>query len=483
MTVALNSALQSARAPFPVLLLLILVILVPIELSLQAGGLFITSSKMFLIVWAFILLPKTAQLEMKLYDWFFIAHVLWSAMCFLMVYGIGGGVERSGTYILEFLIVYLTARVYLREVTQFRAVILALCIMAGIAAILAFPEAISHQRYIHTFFRQLTGVYYRIDYDARMGIMRAASLFEHPILFGIFCSSLVSLAWFTGTVKQRMIRIPVLGFGTFLSASSAPLLIFMLQIWLIILERVTRNMRSRVKVISSVVGVLSAILQFGTGRGIVGVIAMITLSSGTTYIRRTQWQHGIDDVMRHPLFGFEPSTWTRPGWLAPSVDNYWLLMMMRSGIPSILFLAFAIFFIWRSLAKRTETDPLFRGLRIGWGLMMIAMLLGGATVAYFGKLQPLFAFYIGFGAALASCLVPSDNPVTEAEPERGVRYTRFAGGMGTAARERPALARSDAPVPVAATARVTAPSARAPAPRLNRQNFTRPRDGTGQEPT
>lgn len=472
MTVALNStaaALKYSRAPFPVLLLLTLVILVPIELSVQAAGLFITSSKMFLIIWAFILLPKIMEVKFRIYDWFFIAHVFWMAMCMLVVYGTSG-IERSGTYILEFFVVYMTVRVYLREVSQFRAVIVALCVMAAVAAILAFPEAISHKRYIHDFFRQITGVYYRIDYDARMGIMRAASLFEHPILFGIFCSSMVSLAWFSGTIKQRMIRIPLLGFGTFLSASSAPLLIFMLQLWLILLEKVSRPLRRRVLVIGSIAGILGAIMQFGTGRGIVGMIAMITLNSGTTYVRRTQWQHGIDDVMRYPFFGFNETLWTRPSWLAGSVDNYWLLMMMRAGIPSIVLLALAIFFIWRALAKRTETDETFRGLRIGWGLMMIAMVLGGATVAYFGKLQPLFAFYIGFGAALASCIVPSSETQAEPEAKRGISYTRFARKPSERPPQDPEWVRGGA-VPVARTA---TPEPRLPGPGFSR--FPQPTD-------
>lgn len=466
MTAAIASPAKIS-APFPVLLLLILVIMVPIEFSLQAGGLFITTSKMFLIIWAFIILPKIAEIKLRIYDWLFMAHVFWTAMCLLMVYGLGGGVERSGTYILEFFVVYLTVRVYLRHVEQFRAVIIALCVMAGVAAILALPEALSHQRYIHTFFRQLTGVYYRIDYDARMGIMRAASLFEHPILFGIFCSSLVSLAWFSGTIKNRFIRIPMLAFGTFLSASSAPLLIFLLQIWLIILEKVSRPMKNRVLIISSIAGIMAAILQFGTGRGVVGTIALFTLNSGTTYIRRTIWEHGIDDVMRHPIFGFEETLWTRPHWLAGSVDNNWLLMMMRAGIPSLVLLMLAIFFVWRGLAKRQETDEQFRGLRIGWGLMMIAILLGGATVAFFGKLQPLFAFYIGFGAALANCIVPNGNTVPEPEPERGLRYTRFVGKLAAAPRPQPVWARKSLE-PAAAVRMTPAPEPRAPSPPLSR---------------
>lgn len=469
MTIATAPSSGAAlKAPFPVLLLLVLVILVPIEFSFRAGGLFITASKLFLIIWAFIILPKIAEIKLRIYDWFFIAHVFWVAMCLMMSHG-SSGIERAGTFILEFFVVYLTVRVYMKSVSQFRGLIIALCVMAGVAAILAFPEAITHKRYIHDFFRQITGIYYRIDYSARLGILRAASLFEHPILFGIFCASLVSFAWFSGTIKNRFIRIPMLGFGTFLSASSAPLLIFLLQIWLIVLEKVSRPMKKRVLILGGIAVVLTLILELGTGRGVVGTIALITLSSGTTYIRRTIWQHGIDDVMRNPFFGFDETTWTRPSWLAGSVDNNWLLLMMRGGIPSLILLALAILFIWIALAKRTETDEQFRGLRIGWGLTMITLLLGGATVAFFGKLQPLFAFYIGFGAALANCYVPNGKAEPEPEPGRGIRYSRFVGKLAAKPRVQPAWAHTrsfDDPEP---TARSTPqPEARAPAPPLSR---------------
>jgi hypothetical protein len=60
-------------------------------------------------------------------------------------------------------------------------------------------------------------------------------------------------------------------------------------------------------------------------------------------------------------------------------------------------------------------------------MMMIALILGAATVTFFGKLQPLFAFYMGMGAALAACELPSQGNSAPAAPtgRQGPRYTRF----------------------------------------------------------
>ena len=99
---------------------------------------------------------------------------------------------------------------------------------------------------------------------------------------------------------------------------------------------------------------------------------------------------------------------------------------MRSGIPSLILLALSALFLWIAIARR-DGPPLFKNLRTGWGMMMIALVLGAATVTFFGKLQPLFAFYMGMGAALATCALPVEGETRPASPagRGGVRYTRF----------------------------------------------------------
>ena len=126
-------------------------------------------------------------------------------------------------------------------------------------------------------------------------------------------------------------------------------------------------------------------MQLFTGRGVVGLAMLITINPATAYTRRAQWQFAIVDVMRNAWFGFRPETYHRPFWLAPSIDNWWLFIMMRSGIPSLVLLALCALSMWIIIARRESDDPLFRNLRTGWGLMMIAVILGAATVTFFGK--------------------------------------------------------------------------------------------------
>jgi len=458
---------NAGRAPVIVITLLILVLMLPIEISAYVGGLFLTPAKVFLLVMAFVVIPKAFTIKLHLFDYLFAAHVFWTALCYIIVYGARPAVEPSGSYILEMLVVYLTARVYLTRLGHLRGTIMALFVMLLVAAAFAIPEAIFKVRFIHDFFSSLTGMRYRFTTEVRMGILRSASFFEHQILYGIFCSSMLSLVWFISTPSQRVWRAPVIGLATFLSASSAPLMLFILQGWLILVEKLSRNIKRRVPVVTLAAVALGTLVEMGSNRGVVGLVSSMTLNPHTAYSRQNQWTYGIQDVMNHPLFGFDPTTWTKPpGVYSTSIDNYWLLMMMRSGFPAIIFLGLAALFIWWALARKgNDVPPLFRQMRIGWGITILAIIIGGATVAYFGKLQPLFAFYLGFGAALASVkLDPAGQPqIQTPEAERGVRYTRFAPStvrpatsLPAAAYARPAAVSGGAmPVPPARTMATT----------------------------
>lgn len=442
----------STRTPLPIMLMLILVIMVPIEFSMTLGGLFLTPAKVFLLIMAFAILPRVFKMKLQAFDWLIAAHAIWSAVAHLKTYG-SAGTQGAGLYVLEFLIVYLIMRVYMVRLEQFRSLVRLLFILVAVSIAVAIPEALTGQRYIHDFGRALTGLQYTYTQEYRLGILRSASFFEHQILFGIFCSAPLGLLWFTSTAAGRALKVPILFLGSFLAASSAPLLAFVLQMMLIGVERVSRKMKNRVGIISLIALVLGLILQYGTNRGVVGTLAIFTLNPLTAYYRREQWTFGIDDVMANPFFGFDATTWTRPFWMGPSVDNNWLLMMMRSGIPSVIFLFVGILFIWRALAARGMDVPLlFDQLRKGWGVLILAVLFTGATVAFFGKLQPMFSFYIGLGAALAVCPLPrlqaeGTLPAVPALGRAGPAYTRFPAGAAlqdAPGRAAPPLSRAPA---------------------------------------
>ncbi|WP_276946486.1 O-antigen ligase family protein [Haematobacter massiliensis] len=459
---------KKERAPWPIVVMLICVIMVPIEFSFRAAGLFLTTSKLCMIVMTFVILPKLPSLKMQSYDWLIVAHALWTATALILLYGTGSGIQSSGFYLLEFLVVYLVARIYLRTPGQIKATVNVLFIMVAVSAAFAIPEGLTGRPIVHEIARAMTGNYYPLNHETRMGIFRAKSFFEHEILYGVFVASTLALVWFTSTPEQRSWKAPLIGIATFFSASSAPLMIFTLQIWLLLLERFTRHIKNRLMVIGGVIGAFLLMVDTFTGRGVIGIITMLALNPSTAWNRRLIWEFGIDDVLRYPFFGFEPITYSRPNYLGASVDNYWLLIMMRSGIPALVFLFLGMLLIWLAIARLGNKNDLIVRLRNGWGMAILALLLTGATVAFFGKLQPLFSFFIGFGAALANCYRPEEETPTEkvAEPvRRGPVFSRFGPEAIGAIRQRPEQAA------VSARAEVSNPRAETP---LRRQPAAEP---------
>jgi hypothetical protein len=124
-----------------------------------------------------------------------------------------------------------------------------------------------------------------------------------------------------------------------------------------------------------------------------------------------------------------PEVWTRPFWMKPSIDNFWLFQAMQGGIPSVAFLLLAILLIIRSLYRvpRADLPPALEGLRRGWLYLIIAMVLCGATVHFFDKLQPYFAFVVATGAAAARII--ADWERAAAAPATAAPSPRFGAGL------------------------------------------------------
>jgi hypothetical protein len=140
-----------------------------------------------------------------------------------------------------------------------------------------------------------------------------------------------------------------------------------------------------------------------TGRGVIGSIELLVANPQTFHYRTLIWNQGIDDVLRNPLFGIRPETWTRVFWMKESIDNFWLLQSMRGGIPSTVFLFGSMLLMARSMVHGIfdeDLDPDVAALRRGCLFMLLAFFLCGAAVHFFDKVQPFFALMLGFTGAV-----------------------------------------------------------------------------------
>lgn len=418
-----------ASGGFSWAVLVALAIVLPNQLTPDLGGVVLTPVRVTLLLLA---LPGAAaflgdpRLPFRTYDALYLGFAGWTGMCILINRGLGAkGVQDSGQFLLETAALYLIVQASVTTLRRFETMTRFLFGAVLIIGLLAIPEFVLGEHYLQNAMRRLAGEPEIVGtlMPDRFGLTRTTSVFSHPILYGVFCAAILSLTIYAAQ-GFPWLKVAVIGAATAMSMSSAPILVLFVQLGAVAAERVTRGIRHRAAIIAGGIGAVVAALQLFTGKGVFGLVVIFTLNPSTAYYRRETWNNGIDDVLRNPVFGMNPEDWTRLFWMTPSIDNYWLFQGMRGGLPSLVLIACAIMLIVRALFRRPagEVDPRLHLLARGWCFTMLAMVLCGATVHFFDKLQPYFALLLALGAALAR-IIDAAPAAHDAAPKPATRRT------------------------------------------------------------
>ena len=129
------------------------------------------------------------------------------------------------------------------------------------------------------------------------------------------------------------------------------------------------------------------------------LISYLTFNPGNAYMRLLIWDFGSAEVLRHPLFGIGLNNWTRPIWMAASVDNFWLNTAMRYGLPGVLLLVAGIVANLTQIMRADLPDSL-KPVRLGHVITMAGTLMVLWTVHIWGSTAVLVLFYFGSGVWL-----------------------------------------------------------------------------------
>lgn len=424
-TTVLKMQAEAAQTPMLVTIFLML-LTVPAAALFEIGPVLLSPLRVFLL---FITIPVVlrffASTKLRSYDYLFLVAAIWYCLCHTLNYGITKGVQYTGVYMIQTVGVYAMVQVSIRRPEQIQSAFGVLFFVLVLLLPFALLESLTGERLIANFFGELFGTRVEIQGDKRLGLYRAATSFQHPILFGLFYASSFVFFWYAlKPTLTRLMQAGVAAAGVFFSLSSAALLTLLLQIILVAGERVTRGIKRRVQYLFwSILGTYT-FLETAANSGAFGVMAnYLTFNPGTAYWRRIIWENGIDDVLRNPIFGFVTENWTRPYWLAASVDNFWLAYMMRSGLVGMAFLGLALFLIVRRMLRRPaeEIRPIHARMRLASLLSLLTICVAGATVAFFDKMEPIFAFYVALAARFARW---EDEAVSTAENQERKRGSK-----------------------------------------------------------
>jgi len=370
----------------------------------------------------------------------YIAYLLyccWASLSFVMNHG-GAGIQAGGMVFFETLGPYLVARVFIRSVEAFRAMVKVLFTIVLVLLPFAAVEAIMERNLILDIGGRVMDVPSAVVKDPRLGMQRVQGPFEHPILFGVFCGASVAMAFlvlgYGRSFLRRMMTMGTIILTAFFSLSAVPMAGMAVQIGLLIWNWLLRAWRWRWKLLFILFVTMWVGLELAAPRPAAQIIFQnFSFNAHNALMRLHIWNFGTDNIWANPLFGLGFNDWVRPSWMLPSVDMYWIVGGMRHGIPAMALTFIGFFAVFLPLIFRKGLEPAQHACRLALACCLLAFFVTGWTVHYWNATYVLLHFLLGSGMWLLDAQ-PAKSETAEAAPEpirSGSRYTRAHGGLPT----------------------------------------------------
>ncbi|MCE4225034.1 hypothetical protein HCU64_14840 [Methylobacterium sp. C25] len=233
-------------------------------------------------------------------------------------------------------------------------------------------------------------------------LLRAASTFDHPILFGMFCSISACVLIYMQPSSIRLIGLLFCGFGCVIALSSAAILALGIAVAFKLYDLTLMRAAWRWKALLALVTIFLILISIISNNPVTWIIRNLTFDPQTGYFRILVWDAAMPYI--HANF------WTGKGaqltgnpFVDGSVDSIWLGLALAYGIPAVTLLA---------LIGVTVVTPARGSARIrrhqvdidswctGFSLAIILFGLIGFTVFYWNGVWLYAAFCLGVRASL-----------------------------------------------------------------------------------
>jgi O-Antigen ligase len=336
-------------------------------------------------------------------DYAMILYALWSVLSMVMTIGFDDAIQPGGVWVIETLGGYFVARVYIRDEHSFRAVVKALVLIVAVLLPLAAIESILDKPIALQFFGSIGKSFAITEMEYRAGLRRAQVVFEHPILFGVFTSSVFSLGLVSVDGAKSgfgaLMRGLISGIATFFSLSTGAYLSIIVQGILLSWDYLMRKSKRKWTILTTIFVVVYLLIDALSNRTPVEVfISYLTFNFGNSFNRVLIWQYGTAQIFNTPWFGIGPTdNWERPDWMVASMDNFWLLIAVRHGVPAFLFLALAYASILRNIGKSKLQNAGRIALKKRLLFTIIGISVSICTVHLWNATYALFMFLLGSG--------------------------------------------------------------------------------------
>lgn len=425
----------------------IFMIVLVTPLKFHLGSLLLTPERIFLVIMFFPL----AWLWLKgeggrapVLTSLMLAFSIWNGLSLLIIHG-SSHIQFAAITFLETFGAYLVGRTLVRTPEDFDRMVRILTLIMLIFVPAALLESLTGIRVFSIIAGKIAETHawvYASGYEKRLGMFRAQMVFEHPILFGFFASSTFGLLYFStrrsgaGISGYRKSWLSLA--ATFLSLSSGAWLSIMAQIMMVTWNTIFKSVRNHWKVLLGLVILAYVTVDMISNRTPFEVfIEYATFSAHNGYWRILIFTYGMQNVWAHPLFGLGLNDWVRPHWMGTSsVDNFWLLITMRYGIPAFLLLA--LFYLGNILrmTRLDFVDPKMANRRTGMVVTLIGSAVTLATVHIWGSVYIFFMFLLG-ACVWMKPYANSGSDKTKSDDPAGARRQKPPSRPGSARAKQP----------------------------------------------
>lgn len=407
---AIRPRTVSATAFATPILIYFLALIMPSELAVNLFGLTLIPVRVALLVLfvpAVLQLLRTRELTIQPFDVFLVLALLWLLVALTVNNGFDKGAKFGGSLVLEALGGYVLARTYVRTYAQFTYAVRTYFMFVLVAASVAIPETFFGIQFAHDLAAAITGLPKAVisSEAGRLGLARANSTFDHPILYGTFCASALGLVWYLYSARpERWARALAIAGATLCAVSSASLLACLLIVAFIVWERRTRRIPNRAAFLMAGLAAIYLTIELVSNRSAIEVlISLVALDPWTAYYRILIWENASVDLANHPFAGVALNAWTRATWMTGSVDAFWLNMALMGGLPVVALLGLSVVTLLAQVHRRAglgETRQRWQA-RLGWTATILVVCLQAFTVHYWGAMNSWFFFLVGLGAWMA----------------------------------------------------------------------------------
>jgi len=388
-------------------------------------------------------------------DLFIGLHCLWIGVALIVVEG-ADRIPFAGITVVELGGGYLVGRVLVRNSAEFARLVAVFLTSLAILAPFAVIEFLTDIRPLQIAAGTIAETFDKFDSSrGRLGFHRVMAGFEHPILFGLYaCIALGHVLYLTRwSPGRRALAAAGVSAMTFMALSSAPLLALIIQFGLWLWDRTTGGRWALLGLLAVLVYVALDLASNRTPLTL--LIHYLTFDAHTGYIRLVIFDYGFAAALANPVFGIGMGDWPRPAWLTESVDNFWLVTVMRYGFPALVFLVTGVVLGTLAILRARLADPVARNQRTGYMISLAAIFVTLATVHMWGAVSVFVMMWLGAGMWMADAGTPG---AASPAPDR---------------RRGTTTPPADAPAP----AGTAAPDA--PRSRFTRQRKTHPRTPAG----